>query len=404
MGFGIIQRYVLGEVVRAFLMALLTMTIIFVLFMVMAEAAKLGLSPSDIAMLVPYVIPSTLPFTVPVSMLFAVTVVFGRLASDNEIIAIKTAGLDTLTVLWPAYLLGGFLSVTLFYLSREHIPNATHEAKMVIYKNLEEMFYKLLKKEREFNNAGWPFLIKVADVDLESRWMVNAIFKQRRRGDPNSFGMVTQAKRARIRFDMQKMIAYVTLEGAEVSPGGDHDDVALLPNQPLEFSIPEANRSPYEKRLQEFTTPELNKEQADNRRLMATERKRRAIETAFSFASGRLGAIDWSKIDKAIVDYDHWTHKVREFETEKRFREAQSVGPLVFVLLGAPVGILFARRDFLSAFIVCFMPIIGLYYPLMLLGINLGKEGVVDPTAALWTGNALLVALFGVVIRPVRKH
>ena len=49
MAFGIIQRYVMWEVVRAFMMALLTMTIIFVLFMVMAEAANLGLSPRELA-------------------------------------------------------------------------------------------------------------------------------------------------------------------------------------------------------------------------------------------------------------------------------------------------------------------------------------------------------------------
>ena len=47
--------------------------------------------------LVPYVIPSTLPYTIPVSLLFAATVVYGRLAGDNEIIAIKTAGLSVWT-------------------------------------------------------------------------------------------------------------------------------------------------------------------------------------------------------------------------------------------------------------------------------------------------------------------
>ena len=34
-------------------------------------------------------------------------------------------------------------------------------------------------------------------------------------------------------------------------------------------------------------------------------------------------------------------------------------GSLLFVILGAPVGILFAKRDFLSAFITCFLPIIS---------------------------------------------
>src|SRR5215468_10252835 len=97
----ILQRYVIVEVVRAFSLALLTMTAIFVLFMVAAQARDIGLSPQDVVELVPYVIPGTLPYTIPVSLLFAVTVVYGRLAGDNEIIAIKTAGVSVWVVLRP---------------------------------------------------------------------------------------------------------------------------------------------------------------------------------------------------------------------------------------------------------------------------------------------------------------
>ena len=99
---GILQRYVMGEVLRAFLLALLTITIVIVLFMVMIEAAKMGLTPREILHFVPYVIPGSLPYTIPVSLLFSVTVVYGRLASDNEVIAVKTAGLSAWTVLRPS--------------------------------------------------------------------------------------------------------------------------------------------------------------------------------------------------------------------------------------------------------------------------------------------------------------
>ena len=54
------------------------------------------------------------------------------------------------------------------------------------------------------------------------------------------------------------------------------------------------------------------------------------------------------------------------------------------------MGILFARRDFLSAFISCFMPIILVYYPLMLFGMNMGKEGIILPPEFVWTGNVVL--------------
>ena len=106
---GILQRYVIGEVLRSFGLALLTMTAIFVLFMVAAQARDIGLAPGDIAHLVPYVIPSTLPYTIPVSLLFAATVIYGRLAGDNEIIAVKSAGLSVWIVLWPTV----FLAVAL---------------------------------------------------------------------------------------------------------------------------------------------------------------------------------------------------------------------------------------------------------------------------------------------------
>ena len=76
----------------------------------------------------------------------------------------------------------------------------------------------------------------------------------------------------------------------------------------------------------------------------------------------------------------------------------------MFVLLGAPVGIIFARRDFLSAFITCFLPIIVLYYPLLLLGVNMGKENVLSPMYTLWGSNLLLGILAGFALPPVIKH
>ena len=137
----ILQRYVSGEVLRAFLLAVLTMTIIFVLFMVAAEAMRSKLlGPKDVAKLIPYVVPSTLPYTIPVSLLFAVTVVYGRIAGDNEIIAVKSAGMSVMTVIWPTLILATIMSGTLFHLSRGWIPESAHNAKMVLFKDVEDTF------------------------------------------------------------------------------------------------------------------------------------------------------------------------------------------------------------------------------------------------------------------------
>lgn len=402
MTFGILQRYVIGEVVRAFAMALLTMTIIFVLFMVMAEATKMGLSPQDILNLVPFIIPSTLPYTVPVSMLFAVTVVYGRLASDNEIIAVKTAGVSPMLLIWPTIFIGGVLSVTLLAMSSDTIPRATHQARLVVFKNLEEFFYKVLKKEREFNNEKWPFLIKVRDV--EGKTMLDATFKHRAQSGPDPYDRVVQAKRAWIKFDVDKGLARVYLDGAEIDGGNKDDDIFLINDKAFDMDLPEKGSPGLEKRIQEWTTVELLSQQAEFHRLIARERKRQAIETAFSFAAGRVEKANWAGVSDAFRNHAFWNRRLNEFETEKQQRVAQSFGPLLFVLLGAPVGILFAKRDFLSAFISCFLPIILLYYPLMLLGINMGKEDTMNPLVALWTGNVMLAIIAGFVMPPVMRH
>ncbi|HEY2156135.1 MAG TPA: LptF/LptG family permease, partial [Isosphaeraceae bacterium] len=234
MRFGILQRYVTGEVFRAFAMALLTITIVFVLFVVMTEASRMGLTPREIANLAPFVVPSSLPYTVPVSLLFAVTVVYGRLAGDNEVIAVKTAGLSAWAVLWPSMFMGLVLSVGLMYAAAGPIPAANERAKKVIFSTFEDVFYKWLKRDREFNRGDWPFVIKVKDV--VDNVLYGATFKHRaykpppgppgmpvKPGDPDEpayFDQVVQAEKARIRFDIEHDVAHVYLDGADIQNGG----------------------------------------------------------------------------------------------------------------------------------------------------------------------------------------
>jgi lipopolysaccharide export system permease protein len=401
---GILQRYVLGEVLRAFALAVLAMTIIFVLFMVMAEAVNFGLSPQDILALIPFVIPGTLPYTVPVSMLFAVTVVYGRLGADNEVIAVKTAGLSAMALLWPSIFSAGAISAGLLYLSSELIPRANEQAKLAIFKDFEDAFYKSLKVERQFDNPGWPFLIKVRDVDLESRTMFQATFMHRSKDASRRFDLLVKAETARINFDMKKGMARIYLDNAEVTPLTGHASVSLFNNDSIDLEIPDKNTKGYEKGIQQWTSAELTVEQAEYQRKIKRERKNQAMAAALWIASGRINRVGWDSVQKAFIDYAFWTRRYNEYETEKQLRVAQSFGSLVFVILGAPVGILFAKRDFLSAFISCFMPIILLYYPLMLLGKNLGTEELLDPRIALWGGNALLLVLSVFVFPPVLKH
>jgi len=399
---GILRRYVIFEIARAFLLALLTMSAIFVLFLVAAKARDIGLSPGDVIRLIPYIIPNTLPYTVPVSLLFASTVVYGRLAGDNEIIAVKTAGLSVMTMLWPTFLLAAALCAVLLYISVGWIPEFNRQAKLVIFKDLEDTVYKLLKRDREFDHRRWPFLIKVRDV--EDRVMIEPTFKHKVKGrmGENDYDAVIQARRAVMHFDLPGKKVLVTLVDAELQGRGS--DVVMIDKDTLEIPIPPDSQFGTEKTMEEFTNDDIAVELAKVKRLLATERRRQAIQASFGFGSGRLDQINWSDVNQAFVSRSALIMRSNDLETERQRRFSMGFGTLLFVVLGAPVGILFARRDFLSAFISCFLPIILIYYPLMLFGVNASKEGVMNPTLALWMGNILLAVLAGFVLPPVIKH
>jgi len=398
---GILQRYVIGEVVRSFGLALLTMTVIFVLFMVAAQARDIGLSPDDISHLVPYVIPSTLPYTVPVSLLFSATVVYGRLAGDNEIIAIKTAGLSVWCVLRPTLAIAAVLSALLLWVSGGWIPRCTHSAKMVLFHDLEDMFYKMLARDREFNHPKWPFLIKVRDV--EGSKMIDAIFKHKVKGGTD-YDATILAKKAEMHFFLHEKLVRVYLEDSEIQHSVRDADVVMINNDILEIPIPPDTQFIVEKKIQEYTNEDIKVELRKTRNLIRTVRKQEAIKAGFGFATGRIGAINWSDVFQAFRNHNVWISRCNELETEWHLRISMAFGSLLFVILGAPVGILFARRDFLSAFMTCFLPIIGVYYPLMLMGVNMSKEGVLGPIWSLWIGNLLLAVGAGFVLPSVVKH
>src|SRR3954447_18355369 len=102
----LLQRMVFGQLLRVFILSLTALTGLFVMAGLVAEATQRGLAPSQILLVVALLVPNTLPYTLPATTLFATCVVYGRLAADNELLAVKAAGGKTGTLLAPSIALG----------------------------------------------------------------------------------------------------------------------------------------------------------------------------------------------------------------------------------------------------------------------------------------------------------
>ena len=63
-----------------------------------------------------------------------------------------------------------------------------------------------------------------------------------------------------------------------------------------------------------------------------------------------------------------------------------------------------ARRQFITSFIICFLPILIVYYPVMFLMINLCKTGALTPWWAMWVPNMIIGVAGFLVLRKVVQH
>src|ERR1700756_1964284 len=110
----IINRYVLKEHFGPFVFALSALTSLLLLQYIARRFGDLvgkGLSWQIITEFFLLSIPFTLAMTLPMAVLVAVLYAFSRLASENEITALKAGGISTRSLLIPALGAGTLLAL-----------------------------------------------------------------------------------------------------------------------------------------------------------------------------------------------------------------------------------------------------------------------------------------------------
>lgn len=97
----IFTRYVVWEVLKLFLAGLIVLTLLVTVGMGVKEGLAKGLPPAVMLRTMPFMVPEMLGITLPVAMLYAVCTVFGRMAGTNEIVALKSLGINPMAAIFP---------------------------------------------------------------------------------------------------------------------------------------------------------------------------------------------------------------------------------------------------------------------------------------------------------------
>lgn len=380
----LIHRMILRELLKIFSLALVALTGMLLLATVVQEASRNGLSPAQIALIIPLLIPSTLPYTLPTTTLFATCVVYGRLAHDNEILAIKAAGINVLRVVWPGIFLGIVISAATIFLYYRAIPRTHYLLRAWLVDDLEEFMYGKLKHDGEFAIPKVNYQIQVKRV--QGRKLLDAEF---RRCDPTGihYDIIVRAREAELHVDLKKKQILVQMKNCEVINNTDVSGHFDQKDWPID--IPEEFINPVKNRPCDMTWQEMRQRSSE----LEGKIHNVSMDIAAHKAELALGHAPPNFSDHIRNRENERSHLKRmnsEIHAEMHQRPALALGCLCFVLVGCPVGIWFSRSDYLSAFITCFLPIVLIYYPILLCGFNAARFGRVHPGFAVWIANALL--------------
>lgn len=380
---GILQRMIFWELLKVFVVSLIGITGILLMAGVVAEAQQQGLGPAQVLLIIPLLIPSTLPWTLPATTLFATCFVYGRLAHDNEILAIKSAGVNVTKVMGPAIVLGVVMSAVTLTLYYRIIPHTHGLMRSLVMKDIEELLYAMLKKEGKLANARLPYAIYVKGV--QGRTLQEPIFMRRNAGGQWD---TIAAREAVLQVDMKRRVVMARMRDAEFI-GSEGSSGKADENKPWEVPLPEMLSTDYPRKPRDLSWKELYSKEDE---LLRHEQNVRE-----SLANARAGVFTGpppTDVDKHVSDleslYKYLWNEIRNMRTERLMRPAIAFGCLFFVLVGCPVGIWLSRSDYLSSFVTCFLPIVLLYYPLLLCGSKFSSQGKPFPALCVWAANGVM--------------
>ncbi len=106
-----------------------------------------GLDASQAAKMLSYFMPAMTTYSLPIAALFATTMVYGRLAADNELTACRAAGISYISIGFPAMVLGLTVALVSLLFLCFIVPVFTLKVEHVIYSNLARMISSEIERK-----------------------------------------------------------------------------------------------------------------------------------------------------------------------------------------------------------------------------------------------------------------
>jgi lipopolysaccharide export system permease protein len=161
----ILHRYILVEMLKSLGLALAAVSGVVCFAMVLQALQSQGLGPLASLIYMGLSVPGAMYLALPLASILAGTLVYGRLAADNELMACRASGIPTSSLLWPSIILGVAAALATLLLTAWPVPETHYAAKRLALSDVERLFFSKLGTSGKVRYRQAQFDLSVDRVD-----------------------------------------------------------------------------------------------------------------------------------------------------------------------------------------------------------------------------------------------
>ncbi|HAK95239.1 MAG TPA: hypothetical protein DCM87_09605 [Planctomycetes bacterium] len=386
----VLWRYIGLEIIAIFVLALIVQSVMNIAVVAFQLVQNDGLTLGYIWPFLSKISILSTYYTLPISLLFAVTLGFGRMVADREVTALKACGLSHLQLMAPALILGLACTAVTDYLNGSVLPEIGYEKRNLGRRLLAQLTD--LGEGTDFRlplprNMGRIYCGRYHGNILDDVFIsvqdIGRLTGESAVASAREFPIQISARRAEVR-RVNDTLLEVDFDDARIDVPddilrGDKGDSHFFQKIGVgRYRLPIALSEAQERECDRDTAL-LRRELAENQGLLGAAIARMEAERDIEARRGLAQTADALRRD------------ITKARIEISSRRAFSLSCLTFLWAAAPLTFLLNNRNRLVPFFAGNLLAICVFYPCMMIGTQIARTGAPAPLV-IHAGNAILFA------------
>ncbi len=421
----ILDWYIIREHIAPFLFSFFTITFLLVIEYVpkiVNHVIDKDLSIWVVLELVALNLAWMLALSVPMSILVAVLIAFGRLASDFEIVAIKASGINVFRLMVPVLLVGCLFTYGMVVFNDKILPDLNKTARQ-LWSDISAMRPTLVFKSGVFITDIPNYLVLIDKIDhATSRVEGISITDDKDRnyqriivaeygylkmtddgknmqftlhnGQIHTLDVAEPENYRKINFETQVInVKDVSseLRRSESNYRSDREMGIDQMSQIVKSSL--SSMIPIEKSLAEFMNKTFSPLFSDS--ISSTESDTLSDSSLIVLAKHRLET-SAKHIQRQVKQLSSHQRNMNKYKIEIYKKYSIPAAAIAFILIGAPLAVM-SKRGGMGISISISILLFIIYWSFLIGGEDLADRGLVDPFWAMWSAN-ILIGGIGVIL------